>query len=345
MNVIVTGAAGFLGSHLMLYHLKRGDHVLGLDNFCSSRRKSLQTDLIDVYSYTGRLLECDIASHEQVRSCVVRLDVSSFDVIYNFACPASPPRYMSMPVETMMTCVAGTLNVLELAREFKCRVVHASTSEVYGDPHVSPQTESYRGHVNSYGPRACYDEGKRAAEALCFDYLNKFKTDVRLVRIFNTYGPHMDSGDGRVISNFVCQGIKGEPLTVAGNGSQTRSFCYVDDLIRGIVALGEVAENPRTPVNLGNPNEMTVMCLAHEVSRRFGSDIVHVPAAIDDPTQRKPDIALARELLGWEPLVDLARGLDETIEYFNSVLTRDDGEERSSLTWRSSGGSSNVRTT
>jgi UDP-glucuronate decarboxylase len=231
-----------------------------------------------------------------------------------------------MPVETMMTCTAGTKNVLDMAHDFKARVVQASTSEVYGDPTTSPQIEGHWGNVHSYGPRACYDEGKRAAEALCFDYYTKYGVDARLVRIFNTYGPNMDPGDGRVISNFICQALRGEQLTMYGDGKQSRSFCYVDDLIRGIVALGSLRDNPGTPVNVGNPSEFTINELASRVIEKvFGGSsynppldlmVNRRPLPIDDPLQRCPDISLANRLLGWEPSWSLSRGLDETIAYF-----------------------------
>jgi len=243
-----------------------------------------------------------------------------FDIIYNFACPASPPRYQSMPVKTMMTCVAGTKNVLDIAKEDSSILVHASTSEIYGDPETSPQKETYRGNVNSYGPRSCYDEGKRAAEALCYDYLN-LGVDARLVRIFNTYGPHMDPQDGRVVSNFINQALEGKPLTIYGDGSQTRSFCYVDDLISAIISMGRLRDNPRTPVNIGNPNEFTMKQLADLVEKKIASSsgVVYKELPIDDPTQRCPDISLARSLFGWEPKIQLDEGLDKTIEYFIQI--------------------------
>jgi UDP-glucuronate decarboxylase len=251
---------------------------------------------------------------------------SDIDVIYNFACPASPPRYQSMPIETMMTCVIGTKNVLDLALEHNAVVVHASTSEVYGDPDVSPQPEKYRGLVNSFGPRACYDEGKRAAEALCYDYIHKFNLDVRIVRIFNTYGPNMDPDDGRVISNFINQALRGGPLTIYGDGSQTRSFCYVDDLVDGIVKLAAINNDQRLwsrPINLGNPDEFTIAELARMVTERYPDvKIVHRDLPADDPLQRKPDITTAKNVLVWEPRVQLSYGLDRTIEYFKKIAKR-----------------------
>lgn len=316
-QVIVTGAAGFLGSHLAKWHLDRGDSVLGIDDFSSSEQASRH--LLELRRHPNFTLRThDISDHSITRV----LHGWSGDVIYNFACPASPPRYQAMPVHTMLTCVAGTHNLLKLAERARAVLVHASTSEVYGDPDRSPQEEKYRGCVNSYGPRSCYDEGKRAAEALCYDYLNTFNVDARLVRIFNTYGPHMDPFDGRVVTNLVRQALKDEPLTVYGDGRQTRSFCYVDDLIRGIVALGALTENPRTPVNVGNPTEFTIMELATEVRQKTGcrQAIHYRPLPTDDPMQRCPDITLAKKLLGWEPRVQLSEGLDRTIDYLKTVL-------------------------
>ena len=318
----MTGAAGFLGSHLAKHHLEKGDRVLGIDDFCSSKTGSQH--LKDLCSYEGfSFVECDITKS------IVSDHVGGWQhqhkglhLIYNFACPASPPRYQEQPVHTMLTCVVGTERMLKLAYFYDCTLVHASTSEVYGDPDCSPQPETYRGQVNSYGPRACYDEGKRAAEALCFDYLNTVGVDARLVRIFNTYGPNMDPFDGRVVSNFIRQALKDEPLTVYGDGQQSRSFCYVDDLIRGIVALGELPDNPRSPINLGNPIEFTVMELASRVHAKLkcSTAIKHEPLPIDDPTQRCPDITRAKQLLGWEPRVHLGEGLDKTIAYFKTIV-------------------------
>ena len=246
------------------------------------------------------------------------------DLIMNFACPASPPRYQAMPIETMMTCVVGTKNMLDIARQYDAVIVHASTSEVYGDPTVSPQIETYRGNVNSWGIRANYDEGKRAAEALAFDYIHKFDVDVRVLRIFNTYGPQMDANDGRVISNFINQALRGEALTIYGHGQQTRSFCYVDDLVDGIVTLATMPRNQalNSPINLGNPNEFTIEELAEKVAIKLcaGRLVVRKEAMpLDDPSRRCPDITKARDLLRWEPKVQLDEGLDHTIEYFKRL--------------------------
>lgn len=312
-RVLITGSAGFLGSHLVKHHLSKGDDVHGIDNFSSSWANSRHHRKLISTGASYSFLQGDISSN----SFVERFKGIKFDLIYNFACPASPPRYQEIPIETMMTCVTGTQNVLSLARTGTV-VVHASTSEVYGDPNVSPQPESYRGSVNSYGPRACYDEGKRAAEALCYDHKNKLNVDVRLVRIFNTYGPQMDLLDGRVITNFINQVLNNKPLTIYGDGLQTRSFCYVSDLISGVVAVGDLSANPATPINLGNPQEFTIIDLARKMQERFNSKIEFKPLPVDDPMQRKPDISLAQRYLSWNPVVDLDEGLNKTIQYFRS---------------------------
>lgn len=321
-TIVITGAAGFIGSHLANYYVSAGCRVLGLDNYSSSDYDSIHAQQLRK-SGNCELLECDVTSKADIDAswdCFSKGKFKKIDVIMNFACPASPPRYQAMPVETMMTCTLGVRNVLKFAGEHGAVVVHASTSEVYGDPKVSPQKESYRGHVNSYGPRACYDEGKRAAEALCYDYYNKFGLDVRLARIFNTYGRHMHPDDGRVVSNFICQALRGEPLTIYGNGSQTRSFCYVTDLVRGVVSLANLGANPQSPVNLGNSEEFTILELAQKVIAKLDGKLVHGDFPVDDPLQRKPDTSLAKKLLDWEPRVQLDEGLDMTIDYFRSML-------------------------
>lgn len=322
--VLVTGAAGFLGSHLAQRHLDAGDRVWGFDCFISSDPKSGHfVDLLANEQFVFR--EHDITERSLPPGLPAR-----FDTIYNFACPASPPAYQDVPVFTTLTCVVGTSNMLDLAGRMNCTLIHASTSEVYGDPSISPQDESYRGYVNSYGPRACYDEGKRAAEALCYDNLHSHEVDARLVRIFNTYGPHMDPYDGRVVSNFIRQALKHEKLTIYGDGRQSRSFCYVDDLIRGIVAVGALEENPQGPINLGNPNEFTVKELAEQVIKKIYSGnelslelknmVEYSDIPVDDPKQRCPNIARAKKLLDWEPEVMLDEGLDKTIAYFRTVV-------------------------
>jgi len=323
-NIIITGAGGFLGSHLALHHLNAGDKVVGIDNFCSSSRESKHYQKLLMQNHYA-------AMHVDITNPNILTMLSDWDgdLIYNFACPASPPLYQAMPVETMLTCVVGTRNMLEVARRSGAIVVHASTSEIYGDPHISPQPESYRGCVNSYGPRSCYDEGKRASESLCFDYFHKHGVDARLVRIFNTYGENMDPNDGRVVSNFINQALSREKLTLYGNGDQTRSFCYVSDLVKAIVAMGELKENPRTPINIGNPNEFTITDLAFKVvskvrgipedSSSIGHQIEQRNLPIDDPTQRRPDITLAKKILNWEPVVQLDEGLEKTIRYFRGL--------------------------
>jgi UDP-glucuronate decarboxylase len=316
-NVLVTGAAGFLGSHISYWHLQRGDHVVGVDDFSSSSPTSEHLKLLR-RNANFLFVPMDISIEKQFAQWNDR-----YDVIYNFACPASPPRYQSMPIKTMNTCVIGTQNVLELAHRTNAVVVHASTSEVYGDPTCRQQNELYRGNVNSYGPRSCYDEGKRAAEALCYDYLNSLGVDARLVRIFNTYGIWMDPDDGRVVTNFIKQAIRNEPITVYGDGTQTRSFCYVNDLVKGIISMGELSQNPKMPINLGNPTEFTVKRLAELVLSMFPhsrSTLVYKDLPIDDPQQRCPDISNAINLLGWQPSVSIEAGLHAMIPYMKDVV-------------------------
>lgn len=318
-SVLVTGAAGFLGSHLVTHHLSNGDFVVGVDNYCTSmgnheNKSTWQVGHIRNSNY--HFVNADITSVEWMNE----LFHEKFDLIYNFACPASPPRYQALALETLMTCTLGYKNVLEVAKRSKSVVVHASTSEIYGDPLVSPQHESHWGNVNSYGIRSCYDEGKRAAEAMSWIYHNKHNVDIRLMRIFNTYGPRMDPNDGRVVSNFLSQGIQGQSLTVYGKGTQTRSFCYVDDLISGAVKLGSLEKNPKTPINIGNPSEFTIYELAQLVQKMYDVKIVFKPLPQDDPTQRKPDISKAIEILGWTPRISLQEGLYKSSSYFESVI-------------------------
>jgi UDP-glucuronate decarboxylase len=276
---------------------------------------------------TAMIRNVDICSSVAVSTAVndfVSLDGKGIDVIYNFACPASPPRYQEIPVKTLLTCTTGTANILDIARMHESVLVHASTSEVYGDPVSSPQPETYRGNVNPYGPRSCYDEGKRAAEALCYDYLHQYGVDARLVRIFNTYGENMDPYDGRVVSNFIVQALKKKPFTLYGGGTQTRSFCYVNDLIRGITTLASLPKNPGTPINLGNPSEFTIRDLAQIINNLiYGTsdmDFIDMPLPKDDPLQRRPDISLAKEILNWEPEISLEVGVSRAIEWFKKEL-------------------------
>jgi UDP-glucuronate decarboxylase len=304
MRVLVTGGAGFLGSHLCDRLIADGHDVVCLDNLFTGRKSNI-----------GHLLAHP--RFEFVRHDVIDPFKYEVDRIYNLACPASPPHYQYNPIKTTKTSVMGAINCLGLAKRVRARVFQASTSEVYGDPEVHPQPESYWGHVNPIGKRSCYDEGKRCAETLFFDYHRENKVDIRVIRIFNTYGPRMHEADGRVVSNFIVQALRGEDITIYGDGSQTRSFCYVDDLIEGFVRFMEQTETTG-PVNLGNPGEFTMMELAQLTLKLVGgkSRIVHKPLPSDDPKQRQPDITLARKVLGWEPQLPLEEGLVRTIEYF-----------------------------
>jgi UDP-glucuronate decarboxylase len=307
-HVCVTGGAGFLGSHLSERLLAQGAAVTCLDNFVTGT-------LSNVRHLTGdkrfEVVEHDIAQP-------IPASLPPFDEIYNLACPASPPQYQADPVKTALTCAIGTLNVLERAHRDGARVLHASTSEIYGDPEVHPQPETYVGHVNPIGPRSCYDEGKRFAETLCTDFAGQRRVVVRIARIFNTYGPRMRPDDGRVVSNFITQALSGRDITIYGNGRQTRSFCYVDDLIDGIVRLMDVQGALPGPVNIGNPAEITVEELAEIVLEMTGSPsrINSLPLPVDDPTRRRPDITRAGSLLGWSPKTPLRAGLAKTIAYF-----------------------------
>jgi UDP-glucuronate decarboxylase len=310
MRILITGGAGFIGSHLSDRLLSEGHHVVCLDNFFTGRRDNIE-HLLDNPAF--ELLRHDVCEP-------IFLEV---DQIYNLACPASPVHYQYNPVKTIKSNVMGTLNMLVLAKRVGARILQASTSEVYGDPVVHPQTESYWGNVNPIGPRACYDEGKRVAETLMSDYHREDGVDIRIARIFNTYGPRMAENDGRVVSNFIVQALRGQELTLYGTGEQTRSFCYVDDLVDGLVRLMAV-EGRHEPVNLGNPVEFTIRELAEEVVKVVGGEtrVVFRPLPQDDPTQRQPDISRAREWLGWEPHLHLAEGLALTVEYFRHGLRR-----------------------
>jgi len=309
-RILVTGGAGFLGSHLCERLVGQGHDVICLDNYFTGRKKNVER-LFDRHNF--ELLRHDVTFPVYVE----------VDQIYNLACPASPVHYQYNAVKTIKTSVMGAINVLGLAKRVRARVLQASTSEVYGDPHEHPQKESYWGNVNPVGVRSCYDEGKRVAETLFFDYHRMNKVDIRVMRIFNTYGPRMHPNDGRVVSNFIVQALKGNDITIYGDGSQTRSFCYVDDLIDGMVRLMN-ADDTVGPVNIGNPGEFTIKQLAEEVISLTGSKskIVYQPLPSDDPKQRQPDIALAKEKLGWEPKVGLKDGLVKTIEYFRGDLER-----------------------
>jgi UDP-glucuronate decarboxylase len=307
MRILITGGAGFIGSHLTDRLLNEGQEVICLDNFYTGRKSNL-------YQWH------DYSNFELIRHDVtepIRLEV---DQIYHLACPASPEHYQANPIKTLKTSVIGTLNMLGLAKRVGARLLLASTSEVYGDPLMHPQSEDYRGNVNPIGPRACYDEGKRAAETLCFDYHRENGVDIRVARIFNTFGPRMLENDGRVVSNFVVQALRGEPLTVYGDGSQTRSFCYVSDLVDGLIRL--MNSTCAGPVNLGNPEEFTIRQLAERIRQRVNPElpIIERPLPVDDPRQRKPDIRLAREALGWSPVVPLDQGLQQTIADFRQRL-------------------------
>jgi len=307
-KVLVTGGAGFLGSHLCDRLIKEGNEVICLDN--------LYTGSMDNISHLLSNPNFKFVCHD-----VTEPFSADVDRIFNLACPASPVHYQNDPVKTAKTSVFGAINMLELARQNNARILQSSTSEVYGDPEVHPQPESYRGCVNPIGIRSCYDEGKRMAETLYFDYHRQYNVDIRVIRIFNTYGPRMDVNDGRVVSNFIIQALKGEDITIYGDGSQTRSFCYVDDLIEGMVRMMN-CENFTGPVNIGNPGEFNMLDLAEMVIELTGSKskLVFMPLPSDDPTQRKPVIKLAKEKLDWQPTIPLNEGLIRTIEYFKTKI-------------------------
>jgi UDP-glucuronate decarboxylase len=313
MKVLVTGGAGFIGSHLCERLICQGHEVVCLDNFFTGWRDNVR-----------HLLDCK--TFELLRHDVCEPLLVEVDQVYNLACPASPVHYQYNPIKTVKSNVMGTLNMLVLARRVGARILQASTSEVYGEPHVHPQTESYWGNVNPIGLRSCYDEGKRVAETLMMDYHRQNKVDIRIARIFNTYGPRMAESDGRVVSNFVVQALRGDPLTLYGNGSQTRSFCYVDDLVEGLIRLMN-ADALHDPVNLGNPGEFSIRQLAETIVELCGGKLAieYKPLPQDDPTQRRPDISRAERLLGWRPTVALREGLERTIPYFAERLKRTSG--------------------
>jgi len=308
-TVLVTGGAGFLGSHLCDRLLDEGHEVLCVDNYFTGTKHNIRHML-------------DHPFFEPIRHDITFPLYLEVDEIYNLACPASPVHYQFDPVQTTKTSVHGSINMLGLAKRVKAKIFQASTSEVYGDPEVHPQKETYWGRVNPRGIRSCYDEGKRCAETLFFDYHRQHDLDIKVARIFNTYGPRMNPGDGRVVSNFIMQALRGEPLTVYGDGTQTRSFCYVDDLIEGFIRLMNSEDGFTGPVNLGNPTEMTIKELAETILDITGSDseIAYEPLPEDDPQRRRPDITLAKDTLGWEPEVDSREGLTATVEYFEHLM-------------------------
>ena len=312
-RVVVTGGAGFLGSHLCDRLLDYGHEVLCVDNFYTGSKLNI-AHLLDEPMF-------ELMRHDVTFPLFVEADE-----IYNLACPASPPHYQHTPIQTTKTSVHGAINMLGLAKRLDARIFQASTSEVYGDPEIHPQREDYWGHVNPIGPRACYDEGKRCAETLFFDYHREVGLEIKVARIFNTYGPRMDPGDGRVVSNFIVQALKGEPITIYGDGEQTRAFCYVDDLIEGFVRLMNSPAEVTGPINLGNPGEFTMKELAGLVLEATGSksEIEHRPLPVDDPTRRRPDISLAEKELDWRPKTALRDGLAKTVAYFDDLLRKAD---------------------
>ena len=309
MKILLTGAAGFLGSHVSKKLIDNDHEVIGLDDLSTGSIKNIE-QLINHPKYS--FIEHDVRIPYQAK----------VDAILNFACPASPVNYQKDPVRTIETNFLGMINLLHLANETGARIIQASTSEVYGDPTQSPQKESYWGNVNPIGIRSCYDEGKRAAETLCFDYRRQHNLDTRVIRIFNTYGPNMAIGDGRVVSNFIVQALRNEPINIYGDGKQTRSFCYVSDLVEGIYKLLQQNENPDTPINLGNPNEFTILELAKVVIEitNSKSEIVNNPLPQDDPKQRCPDISLAKSILNWKPTIELREGIEKTASYFKQII-------------------------
>jgi UDP-glucuronate decarboxylase len=309
MKILLTGAAGFLGSHISKKLIDNNHEVIGLDDLSTGSIKNIE-QLINHPEYS--FIEHDVRIPYQAK----------VDAILNFACPASPINYQKDPVRTIETNFLGMINMLHLANETGARIIQASTSEIYGDPTQSPQKESYWGNVNPIGIRSCYDEGKRAAETLCFDYKRQHNLDTRVIRIFNTYGPNMAIGDGRVVSNFIVQALRNEPINIYGDGKQTRSFCYVSDLVEGIYKLLQLDKNPETPINLGNPNEFTILELAKVVIEitKSKSEIVNNPLPLDDPKQRCPDISLAKSTLDWKPTIELREGIEKTAAYFKQII-------------------------
>jgi UDP-glucuronate decarboxylase len=309
MKILLTGAAGFLGSHISKKLIDNNHEVIGLDDLSTGSIKNIE-QLLNHPKYS--FIEHDVRIPYQAK----------VDAILNFACPASPVNYQKDPVRTIETNFLGMINLLHLANETGAKIIQASTSEIYGDPTQSPQKESYWGNVNPIGIRSCYDEGKRAAETLCFDYRRQYNLDARVIRIFNTYGPNMAIGDGRVVSNFIVQALRNKHLDIYGNGKQTRSFCYVSDLVEGIYKLLQLDKNPDSPINLGNPNEFTILELAKVVIEitNSKSQIINNPLPLDDPKQRCPDISLAKSTLNWKPTIELKEGIEKTAAYFKQII-------------------------
>lgn len=310
-RILVTGGAGFLGSHLCERLLNDGCYIICLDNYFTGQKQNI-FHLLDNRRF-------EVIRHDLVNPIFLEVDQ-----IYNLACPASPVHYQYNPVKTTKTSVMGAINMLGLAKRVKARILQASTSEVYGDPTIHPQKETYWGNVNTIGPRSCYDEGKRCAETLFFDYYRQNSVDIRVVRIFNTYGPRMHPDDGRVVSNFIMQALKGEPLTIFGDGTQTRSFCYVDDMIEGLIKMMNGPDDFVGPVNLGNPSEYKIIDLAQQVISltQSNSTIEFHPQPLDDPKRRQPDISLAKKILNWEPRINLEEGLKSAVEYFRELTSK-----------------------
>jgi UDP-glucuronate decarboxylase len=308
-RILITGGAGFLGSHLCDRLIEQGNEILCLDNFFTGSKDNIIHLLAN-------------PCFELIRHDIISPIYLEVDQIYNLACPASPVHYQYNPIKTIKTNVMGTINTLGMAKRLRAKILQASTSEVYGDPDVHPQREDYWGRVNPIGPRSCYDEGKRAAECLMMDYRRQNNVKVKIVRIFNTYGPRMALNDGRVVSNFIVQALRGNDITVYGDGSQTRSFCYVDDMVDGLILMMDSPDSFIGPINIGNPDEFTILDLAKTIIRKTGnqSKIVFRPLPQDDPMQRQPDISLARKMLSWQPKTNLEEGLEKTIEYFRKVI-------------------------
>jgi len=306
---LITGGAGFIGSHLSKYLLEKGNEVICVDNFFTGNKRNIK-DLVSNKNF-------ELIRHDITFPLYIEVDE-----IYNLACPASPIHYQANPVQTTKTSVHGAINLLGLAKRLNCRILQASTSEVYGDPHEHPQKETYWGNVNPIGPRSCYDEGKRCAETLFFDYKRQYQMNVKIVRIFNTYGPNMQINDGRVISNFIVQALKNEDITIYGKGNQTRSFCFINDLIIALYGFMNTKKDISGPINLGNPNEISILTLAKMIIELTNSKakIIYKKLPIDDPKRRKPDITYAQDLMDWEPKVSIEKGLQNTIKYFQSIL-------------------------